>query len=122
MKTEILSEAEIEKADEAAVLQRFLHGTPVPPEVSARVDARAEAITERLRKTYGETIDIDQIEDGHVMLAIPSLHVIVMGRTLDEARAWARAAIADCSVPLSQPVELTVTASEALEPPNSNAA
>jgi hypothetical protein len=38
-------------------------------------------------------IEIDQIEDGHVVLVIPSLRLIVMGRTLEEARAWARGAI-----------------------------
>ena len=39
-------------------------------------------------------IDIDQIEAGHVVLVVPSLRLIVIGRTLDEARAWARSAIA----------------------------
>ena len=39
-------------------------------------------------------IEIDQIEDGRVVLVIPSLRLIVMGRTLEEARAWARSAIA----------------------------
>ena len=39
-------------------------------------------------------IEIDQIEDGRVVLAIPSLRLIVMGRTLEEARAWARSTIA----------------------------
>jgi hypothetical protein len=41
-----------------------------------------------------DIMEIDQIEDGHVVLAIPALRLIVMGRTLDEARAWARSAIA----------------------------
>ena len=46
-------------------------------------------------------IEIDQIEDGHVVLVVPSLRMIVMGRTLDEARAWARSAIA-CGLVTSQ--------------------
>ena len=61
MKTETLSEAELEKADEEAVMQGFLHGTPIDPEVSARVHARAQAITERLRATHG-LIDEDTFQ------------------------------------------------------------
>ena len=38
-------------------------------------------------------IEIDQIEDGHVVLVVRSLRLIVMGRTLEEARVWARSAI-----------------------------
>ncbi len=38
-------------------------------------------------------IEIDQIENGHVALVVPSLQLMVMGRTLEEARAWARSAI-----------------------------
>lgn len=41
-----------------------------------------------------DLIEIDQIEDGRVVLAIPALRLIVMGRTLGEATAWARSAIA----------------------------
>jgi hypothetical protein len=41
-----------------------------------------------------DIIEINQIEDGHVVLAIPSLRLIVIGRTLEEARAWARSAMA----------------------------
>src|ERR1051326_2033333 len=38
-------------------------------------------------------IEIDQIEDGNVVLVVPLLRLIVMGRTLEEARVWARSAI-----------------------------
>jgi hypothetical protein len=38
-------------------------------------------------------IEIDQIEGCHVVLVVPSLRLIVMGRTLEEARTWARSAI-----------------------------
>ena len=38
-------------------------------------------------------IEIDQIEDGRVVLVVPSLRLIVLGRTLEEARAWASSAI-----------------------------
>ncbi len=41
-----------------------------------------------------DTIEIDQLEPGHVVLAIPARHLIVIGRTLEEARAWARSALA----------------------------
>jgi len=49
-----------------------------------------------------EIIEIDQVEDGHVVLAIPSLRLIVMGRTIEEARAWARSAIAHRGLPTTQ--------------------
>ena len=61
MQTEALSDAALEKADEEAVIKHFLHGTPIDPEVSARVHARAQAITARLRATHG-VIDEDTIQ------------------------------------------------------------
>ena len=67
--------------------------------------------------------EIDQVEDGHVVLAIPSLRLVVMGRTLDEARARARQAIAYRVVTPSQQVEPTPGAqADELQPPSSNAA
>ena len=53
MKIEAMSDAALEKADEEAVMKHFLHGTPIDPEVTARVHARAQAITARLRATHG---------------------------------------------------------------------
>ena len=44
---------DLEQADAEAVMQRFLHGTPLDPEVERRVQERADKITERLRATYG---------------------------------------------------------------------
>jgi hypothetical protein len=35
-------------------------------------------------------IEIDEIEDSHVVLVVLSLRLMVIGRTLEEARAWAR--------------------------------
>ena len=56
-------------------------------------------------------IEIDQLEDGHVVLAIPSLRLIVMGRTLDEAWAWASSAIAYRRVSADRHPELSAAAS-----------
>ncbi|MCI0741751.1 MAG: hypothetical protein L0Y72_22185 [Gemmataceae bacterium] len=61
MKTEAISNLALENADEEAVMKHFLHGTPIDPEVSARVHARAQAITARLRATHG-VIDEDTIQ------------------------------------------------------------
>jgi hypothetical protein len=69
-----------------------------------------------------ETIEIDQIEDGHVVLAVPSLRLIVMGRTLEEARAWARAAIAHRGLATTQPAERSPGTDEVTRSPSSNAA
>ena len=69
-----------------------------------------------------EIIDIDQIEDGHVVLAIPSLRLIVMGRTIEEARAWARSAIAHRGLSSTQRGEPPPVTGEVPPPSNSNAA
>ena len=69
-----------------------------------------------------EIIDIDQIEDGHVVLAIPSLRLIVMGRTIEEARAWARSAIAHRNQAMTQRAEPSPVTGEVTPPSNSNAA
>jgi hypothetical protein len=69
-----------------------------------------------------EIIDIDQIEDGHVVLAIPSLRLIVMGRTIEEARAWARSAIAHRGLSSTQRDEPPPVTGEVTPPSNSNAA
>ncbi len=61
MKIEATSDAGLEKADDESVVEHFLHGTPIDPEVSARVRARAQAITDRLRATHG-VIDEDTIQ------------------------------------------------------------
>jgi hypothetical protein len=66
-------------------------------------------------------VEVEQIEDGHVVLAIPSLRLIVIGRTLEEARAWARSAIAYRDLSRSQRAEQSA-ADEATPPPGSNAA
>ena len=57
-----------------------------------------------------DVIPIDQIEDGRVVHAIPALRLIVMGRTLDDARAWPGSAIAyrglhasQCAEPSTRP-------------------
>ncbi len=58
--TKTLTDADLEKADAQAVMEHFLDGKPIEPDVSARVQASAEKITERLRRTRGE-IDVDQL-------------------------------------------------------------
>ncbi len=64
----------------------------------------------------------DQIEDGRVVLVVPSLRLIVMGRTLEEARAWARSAIGYRGLlTVRREVPMTGT-NEVTRPPNSNAA
>jgi hypothetical protein len=69
-----------------------------------------------------EIIEIDQIEDGHVVLAIPSLRLIVIGRTLEEARAWARTAIAHRGSPTTQPADPSPETKQVTQSPSSNAA
>ena len=61
MKIEARSDVGLEKADEKAVIEHFLHGTPIDPEVSERVHVRAQAITGRLRANHG-VIDEDTIQ------------------------------------------------------------
>jgi hypothetical protein len=67
-------------------------------------------------------IEIDQIEDGHVVLVVPSLRLIVMGRTLEEARAWARSAIGYRGLLTVQREEPLTATNEVTRPPSSNAA
>jgi hypothetical protein len=50
-------------------------------------------------------IEIDQLEAGHVVLVVPALRLMVMGCTLEEARAWARSAIAWRGLVASQRAE-----------------
>ena len=63
-------------------------------------------------------IEIDQIEDGNVVLAVPSLRLIVMGRTLEEARAWARSAIECRGLAAGQRAEPSARADEATPAPS----
>ena len=68
-------------------------------------------------------IEIDQIEDGDVVLVVPSLRLIVMGRTLEEARAWATSAIGYRGLLTVQREEpLTTATNEVTRPPSSNTA
>ncbi len=69
-----------------------------------------------------DIIEIDQIEDGHVVLVVPSLRLIVMGRTLEEARAWARSAIGWRGLAASQRAEPSVGTDAMTAPPSSSAA
>jgi hypothetical protein len=48
---------------------------------------------------------LSQIEDGHVVRVVPSPRLVVIGRTLEEARAWARSAIGRRGVGTSQRAE-----------------
>ena len=67
-------------------------------------------------------VEIDQIEDGRVVLVVPSLQLIVMGRTVAEARAWARSALGYRGLPISQPAEPAAETDELSVRPSSNAA
>ena len=67
-------------------------------------------------------IEIDQIEDGHVVLVVPSLRLIVMGRTLEEARAWARSAIGWRGLAASRHAEPSPRTDAMTPAPNANAA
>jgi hypothetical protein len=67
-------------------------------------------------------VEIDQIEDGHVVLVVPSLRLIVMGRTLEEARASARSAIGRRGLVASQRAEPSAGTSEVTQPRSSHAA
>ncbi|MBV8715888.1 MAG: hypothetical protein JOZ65_12570 [Chloroflexi bacterium] len=67
-------------------------------------------------------VEIDQIENGRVVLTIPSLRVIVIGRTLEEARAWTRSALAYRGVSTCQCIDAPATKIETARPTNSNAA
>jgi hypothetical protein len=69
-----------------------------------------------------EIVEIDQVEDGHVVLAVPSLRLIVMGRTLEEARAWAISAIAHRRHDSTRRAEPSPGMDAAAQPRNSNAA
>ena len=58
---ETLSEADLEKADAQAVMEHYLHGKPIDPEVEQRVHDRAARVTEEIRRVHGviddETFD-----------------------------------------------------------------
>lgn len=69
-----------------------------------------------------EIIEIDQIEDGDIVLAMPSLRLIVIGRTIEEARAWARSAIAHRGLSTTQPAEPSSGTDDVTRSPSSNAA
>jgi hypothetical protein len=67
-------------------------------------------------------IEIDQIEDGHVVLVVPSLRLIVMGRTVEEARAWATSAMGSRGLVTSQRAEPSAETDASTAAPSSNAA
>jgi hypothetical protein len=57
---EILTGAALWKADEDAVSEHLLTGKPLDPQVRRRVQARAEKITEEVRRRHGN-VDVDQL-------------------------------------------------------------
>jgi hypothetical protein len=67
-------------------------------------------------------IEIDQIEDGHVVLVVPSLRLIVIGPTLEEARAWARSTIWCRGLPTGQRADLATGTDDVTGSQTSNAA
>lgn len=44
-------------ADTAALMERILHGTPLPPDVNRRIRARGDELREEMRREYG-TVEI----------------------------------------------------------------
>lgn len=44
-------------ADTEALMQRVLHGTPLPPDVDQRIRDQGDALTEEMRREYG-TVEI----------------------------------------------------------------
>ncbi len=44
---------------------------------------------EEVRIVDEDIIEIDQLEDGGALLVVPSLRLILMGRTRWETRTWA---------------------------------
>jgi hypothetical protein len=58
--TETLTGAALKKADEDAVSEHMLTGKPLDPDVRRRVQARAEKITEEVRRVHGD-VDVDQL-------------------------------------------------------------
>ena len=58
--TKTLTGAALKKADEDAVSEHMLTGKPLDPDVRRRVQARAEKITEEVRRVHGD-VDVDQL-------------------------------------------------------------
>ena len=101
-------------------------GSHVPrPSVSSAGSPSGEEVIGRQRQLTvreallmdGHIIEIDHIEDGHVVLAVPSLRLIVLGRTLEEAQAWAKSAIGYRGLPARQLAEPSAGTDEAMPPP-----
>ncbi|HEV3085193.1 MAG TPA: hypothetical protein VGY66_35870 [Gemmataceae bacterium] len=57
---ETLTGAARKKADEDAVCEHLLTGEPLDPDVRRRVQARAEKITEEVRRVHGD-VDVDRL-------------------------------------------------------------
>lgn len=55
-------------ADTEALLERMIHGTPLPPDVYQRIQERGDKLTEEIRRKYGvREIAVDlirEIRDG----------------------------------------------------------
>ncbi len=52
-----------ELADQQAALDHLLKGTPIDPEAALRIEARANAITERVRREHGMVDIIELLRD-----------------------------------------------------------
>jgi hypothetical protein len=50
--------------DQAAVMKRLIDGTPIDPEVSRRIDQRADRITDELRRKYGAIDVVELLRDA----------------------------------------------------------
>jgi hypothetical protein len=55
----------VRDADAKAVVAHFANGTPLPPEIAARVRKRSERLTEQVRKKFGTVeVAVDLIREG----------------------------------------------------------
>jgi hypothetical protein len=110
-----MTDAELECADEEAVLRHAFHGQPLDPEVARRVEERAAKITEQIYRTHGVIDDetfqkIISDDDDDELAAIcgkvsgPTYrqpHRRVLRRSIsDNGMRRERPIFTDCSSPL----------------------
>jgi hypothetical protein len=73
-----------------------------------------------------DTVEVDELQDDVVVLAIPALHLLIFGRTVDKAMARARSSIAfrllQTGRPTDQPAAVALADADAASLPTSCAA
>jgi hypothetical protein len=53
MKTSTSMDRNEEQEEQQAVLDKVLHGKPIPPDIAQRIRAKAQRITDELRRQHG---------------------------------------------------------------------